>query len=105
VSETIAATLPLTRWQGEKAVYHLVTFTGNEAEALAGHALMDRLENGRKRGFGSVKVTARIGGTSWQTSVFPQNRQSEWVLLVGRKVMRAEDLAPGDRVAVEVVPL
>lgn len=103
--ETICATLPLQRWQGEKAVYHLVIFTGEQAEALAGHALMHRLEYGRKRGFGSVKVAARIGRTSWKSSVFPQSRQSEWVLLVSKKVMRAEDLAPGDEVNVEIAPL
>ncbi|MHA7819876.1 MAG: DUF1905 domain-containing protein [Erythrobacter sp.] len=105
MNDTIAATLPLKRWQGDKAVYHLVSFTGPEAEALAGHALMHRLEYGRARGFGSIKVTARIGSTSWKTSVFPQDKQSEWILLVSKKVMRAEDLAPGDELTVEVTPL
>lgn len=105
MSEAIAATLPLRRWQGEKATYHLVGFTGEQAEALAGHAIMHRLEFGRRRGFGSVKVTARIGETVWKTSVFPQDGQSEWILLVSKKVMRAEDLAPGDEVTVEVTPL
>jgi hypothetical protein len=105
LSEKIAATLQLQRWQGEKATYHLVIFEKDEAEALAGHALMHRLELGRRRGFGSVKVTARIGDTEWKTSVFPQDKQSEWVLLVGKKVMRAEKLVPGDPVAVEITPL
>ena len=100
MSETIKATLPLTRWQGDKATYHLVIFAGGEAEALAGHALMQRLEFGRTRGFGSLKVMARIGETVWETSVFPQKQKSEWVLLVSKKVIRAEDLAPGDRVPV-----
>lgn len=105
MSEAIAATLPLRRWQGEKATYHLVGFTGDEAEALAGHALMQKLELGRRRGFGSVKVMATIGETSWKTSVFPQDKQSEWILLVSKKVMKAEDLAPGDEVPVSVNPL
>lgn len=117
MSESVKATLPLKRWAGDKAVYHLVTFSGAEAEALAGHALMHRLEYGRARGFGSIKVTARIGDTEWKTSVFPQNKQPpsnseavgqkerEWVLLVSKKVMRAEDLAPGDAVPVSVTPL
>lgn len=104
MTETVAVTLTLARWQGEKATYHLVTLTGPEAEALSGHALMHRLEFGRTRGFGSVKVIARIGETEWKTSVFPQRKQSEWVLLVGRKVMRAEDLAPGDAIDVAVTP-
>jgi len=105
VSETITATLPLRRWQGEKATYHLVSFIGDEAEALAGHALMQKLEMGRRRGFGSVKVTASIGDTSWNSSVFPQDKQSSWILLVSKKVIKAQDLAPGDEIAVSVTPL
>ncbi|MEM8974485.1 MAG: DUF1905 domain-containing protein [Pseudomonadota bacterium] len=102
MSETLAATLALRRWQGEKATYHLVIFDGEQAEALTGHALMHRLEFGKRRGFGSVKVIARIGETQWQSSVFPQNNQAEWMLLVSKKVMRAEDLAPDDQVLVEI---
>lgn len=105
MSETITATLPLRRWQGEKATYHLVGFTKENAEMLSGHALMQKLESGKRGGFGSVKVTAQIGETIWKTSVFPQDKQSEWILLVSKKVMRAEDLAPGDPVKVSITPL
>jgi hypothetical protein len=45
---------------------------------------------------------ARIGETSWKSSVFPQNKQSEWILLVSKKVMRAEDLAAGEAIGVEL---
>ena len=102
MSETLCATLPLTRWQGDRGTYHLVTVTGEAAEQLAMHARIERLETGARRGFGSVKVLARIGVTRWKTSVFPQAKQSEWVLLVSKKVMRAEDLAEGNAVAVEL---
>jgi len=104
MTETVTATLPLRRWQGEKATYHLVGFTGDEAEVLAGNALMQKLELGRRRGFGSVKVTATIGQTTWKSSVFPQDKQSEWILLVSKKVMKAEDLAPGEEIRVSVTP-
>lgn len=98
MSEALACTLPLRRWQGDRGTYHLVTITDEVAEAIAAHALMHRLEFGTQRGFGSVKVMAEVGGTKWKTSVFPQNSKSEWVLLVSKKVMRAEDLAEGDPV-------
>ena len=103
--ETLTATLPLRRWQGEKATYHLVSFTGEHAEAIAMHARLLKLELGTRRGFGSVKVMARIGGTQWKTSVFPQDKSAEWILLVSKKVMRAEGLAPDDPVAVELALL
>ncbi len=103
--EALTATLPLTRWQGDRGTYHLVTFTGAEAEALAMHARLRRLEFGRQRGFGSVKITARIGDSEWKTSVFPQKQQSEWVLLVNKKVMRAERLSQGKAVSVALTLL
>jgi len=109
--DSVAATLPLIRWAGDGATYHMVNFTDEAAEALSMHATLHRLEFGRQRGFGSVKVMARIGETTWKTSVFPQNidgdakKGKHWMLLVSKKVMRAEDLAPGEPVSVEVSPL
>ncbi len=106
--ETITTTLPLRRWQGDRGTYHLVTVTGEEAEIIAMHARLHRLEFGKQRGFGSVKVVARIGGTEWKSSVFPMNvddmsRQTKnWTLLVSKKVMRAEDLTEGDPVKLEL---
>lgn len=104
MSETINLTAPLTRWQGDRGTYHLLVITGEPADALAMHARLRRLEYGRQRGFGSVKVTARIGDTEWSTSVFPQKHSTEWVLLVSRKVMHAEGLAEGDPVALVLDP-
>ena len=109
MANTVTCSIPLKSWRGEKAVYHLVSITGEEAEHIASHALMQRLEFGARRGFGSVKVIARIGETEWKTSVFPTKPkpairdatgqgERDWWLLVGKKVMRAEDLAEGDEV-------
>ena len=98
----LAATAPLRRWQGDRGTYHLVTLTGEIAEAISMHERLHRLEFGARRGFGSVKVIARIGGTEWKSSVFPQRGKAEWILLVSKKVMRAEDLSEGDSVALEI---
>jgi len=115
--ERLVFTAPLTCWQGDRGTYHLVVITGEAAEAIAMHARLHRLEYGRRRGFGSVKVIARIGETQWKTSVFPQNKSApssseavgqqerEWVLLVSKKVMRAEDLAEGDEVRLDLTLL
>lgn len=108
MSETITARLSLKCWRGERGTYHLVILAGEQARLLGERALLDRLEFGRRRGFGSIKVTARIGATIWRTSVFPQRggeagaSQVDYVLLVGRKVMRAEGLASGDRIELEL---
>jgi len=102
VSEQVSAELELRRWHGEKAIYHLVSFVGQAAEAISTHDYDVRLEFGKRRGFGSVKVMAQIGEARWKSSVFPQNKQSEWILLVSKKVMRAEDLAPGETITVKL---
>lgn len=60
-------------------------------------ALMRRLE-GMARGFGSLKVTATIGDSSWQTSVFP-SRETGWMLPVKAAIRKAEGLGEGDEVA------
>ncbi|MDZ4307210.1 DUF1905 domain-containing protein [Allopontixanthobacter sp.] len=102
MSAPLTLTAPLTRWQGDRGIYHLLVLTGEAAEQIAMHARLHRLEFGQRRGFGSVKVAVRIGGTRWHSSVFPQQKQSEWILLVSKKVMRGEDLSGGDLVAVEL---
>ena len=102
MSETVTCTLPLRQWRGERGTYHLVTITGDGAAQIAMHERLTRLELGSRRGFGSVKVVAQIGDTRWKSSVFPQNARSEWVLLVSKKVMKAEDLAVDDELAVDI---
>ena len=44
MTERIELTAPLSRWQGERGTYHLVTITGEEAEALQVHEAIHRLE-------------------------------------------------------------
>ena len=102
MSESLSCTLPLTRWQGDRGTYHLLTITGDTAEAIAMHERLHRLEFGARRGFGSVEVMARVGETEWKTSVFPQKARFEWVLLISKNVMRAENLGEGDPVALEL---
>ncbi len=98
MAETLRCELPLSRWEGDRGTYHLVSIVGRDAETIAMHARMERLELGSRRGFGSVKVIAGIGDTEWKSSVFPQNKSREWILLVSKKVMKAEGLAQGSKV-------
>ena len=74
------------------------------AEAIAAHEFERRLELRKRRGFGSVKVTVRVGASEWATSVFPQ-KTGGWFLPVKQAVQRAEDLAEGAPVEVELTLL
>jgi len=57
-----------------------------------------RLSGAMPAGFGSYKVEATVGGTVWQTSVFPA---SECFVLPMKKAVRAaESIEIGDQVRV-----
>jgi hypothetical protein len=51
-------------------------------------------------GFGSVKVSARVGRSRWMTSLFPDRASESFLLPVKRVVREREALAPGDVVEV-----
>jgi len=71
------------------------------AEAIVGHEFERRLEMGKRRGFGSVKVTVTLGDSTWQTSLFP-NKDGSWFLPIKKPVRLAEGLAEGDETEVEL---
>ena len=76
--------------------WHFVSIDGAASEALSATALMRRLE-GLSRGFGSLKVAATIGTSTFKTSVFP-SKELGWLLPVKASVRQAEGLAKGDAV-------
>ena len=78
-----------------------VLITPEAAEAIVAHQLERRLEMGKRRGFGSVKVTVSLGESRWQTSLFP-NKDGSWFLPVKKPVRVAEGLDYGDEVEVSL---
>lgn len=58
------------------------------------------LATGPRRGFGSVRVQATIGGSQWRTSIFPGS--TGYVMPVKAKVRKAEGLAEGDTTSVTI---
>lgn len=98
--EHVRHTGRLWRWTGASGsgTWHFVTIDGEAGDALSGTALMRKLE-GSARGFGSLKVIARIGDSRFATSVFP-SKADGWLLPVKAAVRRAEGLTEGDQVSV-----
>ena len=60
------------------------------------------LAGGLRRGFGSVRVRARIGGSEWATSIFPSSADGTYVLPLRKKVRDAEQLFDGGPVKVRL---
>lgn len=82
---------PLWLWNG-KGAWHFVTLPVDDSQII-------RMAVPR-RGWGSVRVKARIGETSWATSIFPDSKSGAYLLPVKAEVRKAEGIAPGDAVEV-----
>lgn len=100
-SEIIHFSASLQTWRGDKGAWTFLMVTGEPAEAIAAHEFVRRLELGRRRGFGSVKVKLRIGESAWNTSVFP-TKEGGWFLPIKASIRRAEGLVDGDKATVEL---
>ena len=104
MTEAHTITAPLWIWTTDKAPasWHFLTLDGEVPEAIHALALVRRLEGSRKRGWGSIKVRATVGETSWETSIFPAKKLGGWLLPVKAAVRKAEGLVAGDLVTVVV---
>jgi hypothetical protein len=60
------------------------------------------LTDGPRRGFGSVRVRATVGASTWTTSIFPDSARGSYVLPIKRTVRKAEALDAGDTTTVTV---
>ena len=92
-------TAPLWLWPGD-AAWHFVSLPEDAADEIRARF------GSRARGFGSVRVHVRVGGTTWDTSIFPDSKSGTYVLPVKRLVRDREGLSAGDdmEVHLEVVP-
>lgn len=89
----------LWEWDGDAdaASWVFLTVPEEETEEI-------RLRSGPPRGFGSVRVEVRVGGSTWRTSVFPDKTRG-FVLPVKKAVRRAESLDVGDSARVRLALL
>jgi Domain of unknown function (DUF1905) len=97
VVEAITATGPVWLWRAEppaKGSWHFLTIAGAPANAIRTAA------GGRSGGWGSVRVTATIGETSWQTSLFPNKELGGYMLPLKADVRKREGVHEGDEISV-----
>ena len=92
-------TAPLWEWSAQDGWYFVTVPEGPSADIRE----VPRMP----RGFGSVRVRATVGATTWSTSVFPDSKLGCYVLPVKMAVRAAEHIADGDdvEVAIEVLDL
>ena len=78
-------------WQARASWYFvsLPIEVADEIDAEYGH---------RVAGFGSIRVEVTVGGSTWQTSVFPDTGRGTLVLPLKKEVRRREGIGVGDTV-------
>jgi hypothetical protein len=85
-----------TLWEHEgSASWYFLSVPGDDADTIDA-------EHGGRRGFGSIRVSARIGASRWSTSIFPDKKRATYVLPVKRAIRDAEGLTAGSVVSVEL---
>jgi len=88
----------LWRWTAGKATWHFVTLPAAISKEIR---LVDA--GPRRTGFGSLRVEATIGSSTWMTSIFPSSGLKAYILPVKAAVRKAENLVEGKLVNVQVV--
>lgn len=82
-------------YQG-KSAWFFVTLPKDESEQIK------FFNNHKRRGWGSVRVKATIGETSWSTSIFPDSKAGAYLLPVKSDIRKKEKIAAGDSFSVKV---
>ena len=94
---------PLWLWKAKNAdskpspvAWVFLTITGDVADGIRAAA------PGRTAAWGSVYVKVTLGGTHWQTSVFPSKEAKGYLLPVKAAVRKKEGVGEGDVVTVAI---
>jgi hypothetical protein len=88
----------LWRWAAGKASWYFVSLPAAMSREIK---LVDA--GPRRVGFGALKVEATIGDSTWKTSIFPAAKLKCYLLPVKAGVRKAEKLADGKMVSVQIV--
>lgn len=83
-------------WQG-KGTWHFITLPQDKSEEIK---FFSDNHFGKRRGWGSVRVSVNIGGTVWDTSIFPSGSLDAYILPIKAEVRKKQKIAAGDEVEV-----
>jgi hypothetical protein len=72
------------------AGWHFVTLPKKESDEIKKNF------GAKKRGWGSLRVTATIGKTTWKTSIFPDKKAGAYLLPLKAEVRKKEGIGEGD---------
>lgn len=86
-----------TVWAQESTgAWHFVTLPASLSKRIR------TLTTGLRKPFGSFRVSAKTGRTTWETSLFADTRRDAFVLPVKAGVRRKEKIRLGDTIEVSI---
>ncbi|MFM7350333.1 MAG: DUF1905 domain-containing protein [Erythrobacter sp.] len=91
---------PVAVWQGSadkpaKGAWFFLVVAGETAQAIRANAT-------KADAWGSVRIEATIGGTTWRTSLFPSKAHGGWLLPLKAAVRKAVKIWEVDELAAVV---
>lgn len=95
VTSSYSFTAELWLYPGE-AGWHFLTLPPAVADDIRAQSA------GRSKAFGLVQVTAEIAGQTWQTSLFPDNKEGSYLLPVKKAIRAKARISEGDAVEVRL---
>ena len=94
---TLDETFTAKLWTQESTgAWHFVTLPAALSKRIR------TLATGSLKPFGSFRVKARTGLTTWETSLFADTKRNAFVLPVKADVRRREKIKPGDTIEVSI---
>lgn len=82
---------PVFEWRGPAPYYYVAVPEDESAD-------IQEVAHAVTYGWGCIPVTARVGGTTWETSLFPKD--GRYLVPLKVAVRRAERIGEGDQVGV-----
>jgi hypothetical protein len=83
-------------YPGETAAWHFITLPQKDSVAIK------KTFGAGARGFGSLPVVAKIGKTTWESSIFPDRHSGSYLLPLKASIRKKEDLMKGDAVSFSI---
>lgn len=90
MTSSFSFTATIWKWPGQ-AGWHFVHLPREYFEPIR-----------TKYGKGMIKISATLGKTTWDTSLFPLVKDRSMMICIKAKVRKAEDVMAGDEVKVRV---
>ena len=78
------------------AAWHFLSLPKKQSEEI------ERTFEVHKAGWGSLPVEVTIGSTTWKTSIFPDSKQSVYLLPLKKEVRVKEKISKGDVVTFKI---